>query len=62
MELPDQVKATVELGKIGIDKAKENLGTAASVAGDLQYRATQLQEGIKEVMTGATKVKAAVGR
>lgn len=62
LELPDQAKATIELGKMGIDKAKEGLGQAQSVAGDLQARAEKLQKGIAEVMTGAAKVKAAVGR
>ena len=50
IEAGKQAAATIELGKMGIEKAKET-------AGDLQDRADQLQKGVTTVQQGIESVK-----
>lgn len=45
-----QAAATIELGKIGVEKAK-------SAAGDFQQRAGELQQGVQTVKKGMENVK-----
>lgn len=53
LEASRQAAATIELGKMGVEKAKETVG-------DLQHRVNQVQKGMETVKEGKELIKNAV--